>query len=193
MLPVGLRVRVRLWQCAEFATLLLIAGWLALSLLVAYRPPTVSRTLELRAMAPAGGVAYVAHVGALSRKILVVPSDEEPGGSRMQLTEDGRPLGPANSGHDRIRAGGHGQYSHWGEHVYFSASDNSDPRSNGRRYTFSVPRELRPAPSLWMLGALASTWIVACVATARNPEGRDVREGVALLSVVALAIQWFLR
>lgn len=192
MLPVGLRARVRLWQLAELATLLLIAGWLALSLLVAHRPPTVSRALDSRAISPAGGFAYVVHVGALSKKILVVPSDES-GGSRMQLAEDGRPLGPSSSGHDRIRTGGRGQFSHWGEHIYFSASDNSDPRTNGRRYTFSVPRELRAAPGLWVLGVLASVWVAACIAAARNPEGRDAREAVALLSVVALATQWFLR
>lgn len=54
--------------------------------------------------------------------------------SRVALTEDGRPLGPKRSGHDEIRRIGLGRYSHFGSQIYFSTSDNSDPRSNGRTY-----------------------------------------------------------
>jgi hypothetical protein len=50
------------------------------------------------------------------------------------LFEDGRPLGPARSAHDRIRQFGGGAYSHWGSQLLFSSSDNTDPRTNGRRY-----------------------------------------------------------
>jgi hypothetical protein len=64
-----------------------------------------------------------------------VPSDAA-GTSRVQLFEDGRPLGPAHAQHDEIRARGAGCYSHWGDYVYFSTSDNSDPRTNGRTYRF---------------------------------------------------------
>ncbi len=58
-------------------------------------------------------------------------------GNRSMLTlwEDGRPLGPARSVHARIREKGRGRFSHWTrETLYFSTSDNSDPRTNGRRY-----------------------------------------------------------
>jgi hypothetical protein len=58
-----------------------------------------------------------------------------PRSSRLLVCEDGAPLGPAHSTHDDIRATGKGQFSHWGEHLYFSASDNSDPNANGRIYT----------------------------------------------------------
>jgi radical SAM protein with 4Fe4S-binding SPASM domain len=51
------------------------------------------------------------------------------------VCEDGIPLGPRNALHADIREFGHGRYSFWYEHVYFSASDNTDPRTNGRRYT----------------------------------------------------------
>jgi len=43
-------------------------------------------------------------------------------------------LGPAHTVHPEIRERGSGGYSHWQDSVYFSTSDNSDPRSNGRRY-----------------------------------------------------------
>jgi MoaA/NifB/PqqE/SkfB family radical SAM enzyme len=54
--------------------------------------------------------------------------------SRYALFEDDRPLGEADSMHADIRQEGGGKYSYWGRFVYFSASDNSDARSNGRKY-----------------------------------------------------------
>jgi hypothetical protein len=56
--------------------------------------------------------------------------------SMLQLFEDGKPLGPPRSAHAEIRAQGGGRFSHWTrEGLYFSASDNTDPRTNGRQYT----------------------------------------------------------
>ena len=50
--------------------------------------------------------------------------------------EDGKPLGPAHAVHEDIRTKGRGAYSHWtADLLYFSASDNGDPRKNGRAYT----------------------------------------------------------
>jgi len=55
--------------------------------------------------------------------------------SRARVLEDGRPLpGPANALHDDIRHKGGGRHSSWHDWVYVSASDNTDPRTNGRRY-----------------------------------------------------------
>lgn len=54
--------------------------------------------------------------------------------SHTKLFEDGRPLGPAHTAHAHIRSVGYGRYSHWQGRLYFSTSDNSDPRTNGRRY-----------------------------------------------------------
>ena len=63
-----------------------------------------------------------------------VLSDQE-SVSRLVVFENGRPLGPAHACHADIRGLGGGRFSHWGDKVYFSASDNSDPRTNGRKYT----------------------------------------------------------
>lgn len=62
--------------------------------------------------------------------------DKETGNrSGVRLLEDGRELGPGRSLHAEIRQQGGGRFSHWTHNtLYFSASDNSDPRSNGRRY-----------------------------------------------------------
>jgi len=64
------------------------------------------------------------------------PGDKVTGNkSMLVLLEDGRPLGPARSAHADIRARGRGRYSHWTRaSLYFSTSDNSNPRTNGRKY-----------------------------------------------------------
>lgn len=55
--------------------------------------------------------------------------------SMLMLYEDGRPLGPPRSYHRDIREKGGGRFSHWTRSgLYFSASDNTDPRTNGRKY-----------------------------------------------------------
>ncbi|WP_426418025.1 hypothetical protein [Bradyrhizobium genosp. A] len=52
--------------------------------------------------------------------------------STVSLFEDGRPLGPAHSP-EKIA---NGSYSHRrGTGIVFSASDNSDPNTNGRTYS----------------------------------------------------------
>lgn len=63
--------------------------------------------------------------------------------SDLQVFENGIPLGPAHSQHDAVRLVGGGAYSHWGGALYFSSSDNSDPRTNGRDYTIKVTPVLR--------------------------------------------------
>lgn len=55
--------------------------------------------------------------------------------SMLVLLENGEPIGPARSVHAQIREIGKGRYSHWTRAtLYFSASDNTDPRTNGREY-----------------------------------------------------------
>lgn len=61
--------------------------------------------------------------------------------SRLAVFENDRQLGPGHASHAEIRALGAGRYSHWGAVLYFSTSDNTDPRTNGRHYTV---REVRP-------------------------------------------------
>jgi 2-polyprenyl-3-methyl-5-hydroxy-6-metoxy-1,4-benzoquinol methylase len=65
-------------------------------------------------------------------------SAERPEASRVRLFEGGEQLGPRHTLHDEIRQFGGGAYSHWGGQLYFSSSDGSDPRSNGRRYEIRI-------------------------------------------------------
>jgi SAM-dependent methyltransferase len=52
----------------------------------------------------------------------------------LRLYEDGIRLQPGDALHDEIRTNGAGAYSIWGNYLYFSTSDNTDPAGNGRRY-----------------------------------------------------------
>ena len=65
-------------------------------------------------------------------------SAQLPKNSRLVVLEDGHIIGPAHAIHDEIRKQGGGCYSHWGNDLYFSTLDNSDPNTNGRRYTVKV-------------------------------------------------------
>ena len=79
-----------------------------------------------------GGFAFRLDVASAE-----IPGDttRQPERSRYFLCEDSIVLGPAHSSHDAIRGTGAGAYSHWENSLYFSTSDNSDPRTNGRTYT----------------------------------------------------------
>jgi hypothetical protein len=64
-------------------------------------------------------------------------SDAE-GRSRLRIYEDGAPLPRPHTWHEEIRRLGEGRYSHWSARVFLSASDNSDPRTNGRTYNYDA-------------------------------------------------------
>jgi hypothetical protein len=63
-------------------------------------------------------------------------SQSDKGGkSTLRLFENDKELLPAHAPHAQIREKGGGHWSHWGSNtIYFSTSDNSDPRTNGRTY-----------------------------------------------------------
>jgi 4-amino-4-deoxy-L-arabinose transferase-like glycosyltransferase len=75
--------------------------------------------------------------------------DDSRSKSSLVLLEGDTPLTP-HALHDSIRKDGKGLYSHWGRQVYFSASDNSDPRDNGRSYRYRATEALS---SFWGVGA----------------------------------------
>jgi hypothetical protein len=54
--------------------------------------------------------------------------------STLVVEEDGVALAPGNAALETVQKVGRGSFVHWGVWLYFSSSDNSDPRSNGRQY-----------------------------------------------------------
>jgi hypothetical protein len=67
-------------------------------------------------------------------------ADEANQQSPIILYEDDKRLGPPHSAHHDIEQLGQGRYAHLKDQgILMSTSDNSDPRTNGRRYYFVVP------------------------------------------------------
>ena len=67
--------------------------------------------------------------------------------SGLVIEEDGIPLGPAHSLHDDVALKGAGRYSHWGNAVIFSTTDNTDPAVNDRAY--EIAYTVRPSFTTW--------------------------------------------
>jgi hypothetical protein len=68
----------------------------------------------------------------------VADTRSAPTASRLRLYEDGVLLGPSHGPRAAIRSTGKGRYSHWSGTLYFASSDNTDPRTNGRSYTWAI-------------------------------------------------------
>jgi SAM-dependent methyltransferase len=66
----------------------------------------------------------------------------KPTDSRLFLFEDGKQIGTPHASVGLIERDGNGNFSHWDGTLYFSTGDNSDPNTNGRRYTAALSNEL---------------------------------------------------
>ncbi len=63
---------------------------------------------------------------------------DDPLKSKLILFEDEMPLRQRHEHHSTIVRVGRGAYSHWGRHILFSTSDNTDPNENGRAYSYAI-------------------------------------------------------
>lgn len=84
-------------------------------------------------------------------------STRRPNRSKTELFENDTPLGPPHSLHDLIRDTGSGQFSHWGSDLYFSSSDNTDPRTNRRHYKVVVTATI----PVWTLAVLMPCLLIS--------------------------------
>jgi hypothetical protein len=92
-------------------------------------PPAFEEVIAPAAITKEMGLCYVATLANGA------PSDMAGVYSDLVLLENGKPLQQAHSSHTDVRTIGKGHWSHWGSRsVYFSTSDNTDPRTNGREY-----------------------------------------------------------
>lgn len=80
---------------------------------------------------PEQGHCYLAPLPQLTEL-----SDSSAGIKEDLLFFEEAELLPAHRSHDEIRTQGRGACSLWNGHLYFSATDNSDPNANGRRYRY---------------------------------------------------------
>jgi len=104
--------------------------------------------------------------------------------SGLMLRENGAPLGPSTRSLGLIRKTGRGAYAHGGPVLIFSTSDNSDPRTNGRRYTVTFPLYVRGAVQAGVLALTAAAlglWLLWIGQAARIRLAREAwAEGAAL-------------
>jgi parallel beta-helix repeat protein len=97
-------------------------------------PPSMSRTINVAQATHDTGYNYIVS------QDFGTPGDTTQAltASTLRIYENGKELGPAHTLHADIRTLGGGRFSHWGNALYFSASDNSNPLTNGRTYTYQV-------------------------------------------------------
>ena len=129
--------------------LLAVLPALLVSLQATYVLPMLWQTIPLSGFQPGEGTSYTAPLDT----VRFPHSDNPP----EILLEDGRPSPfPPSPGWGVVSTVGLGRYHVSSGLVYVSASDNSDPRSNGRRYEI-----LRPTPvKRWMF---AVAWLLTLV------------------------------
>lgn len=111
------------------------------------------------AIETSGGARYTTVLPATSRYWLfenLTDNLNHPTQSKTELFENDKPLGPSHSLHDNILKVGSGQFSHWGSALYFSTSDNSDPRTNGCRYRVVYTATL----PMWVLAVLVPCLLI---------------------------------
>jgi SAM-dependent methyltransferase len=75
---------------------------------------------------------------------------ERPRRSNLQVLENGVSLGPAHSDHTSIRELGGGRFSHWGEWLYFSSSENLPPNRNACSYALRGQAAPQSGGNLWL-------------------------------------------
>lgn len=103
-------------------------------------PVSVETKINMASVAKDSGYSYIIY------QTFPTAGDNSiyPRQSQLQIYENGKALGPAHSLHTDIRSLGKGRFSHWGNSLRFSASDNTNPKRNGRVYTYRILSS--PAP-----------------------------------------------
>src|SRR4051795_10921500 len=92
--------------------------------------------VRLEAFMPGGDYCFITELPA---DLLAGDNPDDPLASPLMLFENGIELGPPHTVHAEIRKNGRGRFSHWQHTLFFSSSDNSDPRVNGRDYQVYMP------------------------------------------------------
>ncbi len=152
------RTSARLYQASAVDVSILLAGLIALTLWVAgARAPHSVAVIPPKAISSDGGHAFVFAPGFAPRWPFAVPShpDFVLAPDDVHVLEDGRPIGAIDPAHADIRERGRGLFNFWQESLWFSPSDGSDPRTNGRDYRLVIRDRLVPSVAATMRWSLA--------------------------------------
>lgn len=136
--------------CTSFVlgVALLILPWIVRAG-IASRATDIRFELSTQSIDSDGGFAWhtplslAPQFGRIAAMLYELPTDHGSNTrSALRLFEDGVELGPSRAVHLDVRELGGGRFSHWRRDLYFTTSDNSDPRSNQRRYRVESPIEV---------------------------------------------------
>lgn len=152
---------VRGWSIAAILTpagaalpLLVLALWWPGYQDIEIRPDEIS--LDAGRAYYAGPLPFRAPFGFEIR----ADTNDAPASSQLQLFENGRRIGRPHTTHSLIREAGRGSFSHWGDGIYFSTPDHSDPRANGRTYRVRAPWQMT-AVTRAVAGVSLAVWLIA--------------------------------
>ncbi len=145
----------------------------------------IAEIIRPTAIRPESGFGYIAQLTGGR-------SGDKGGGSACRLLEDGKPLSGPRSRHTEIRNEGRGRYSHWTEGaLYFSSSDNSDPRTNGRKYELVSEQRVRRHQITVRVSGLRNSYSIPAPKDAkisnRRLEIRNLDSGTAVIPKIAAA------
>jgi hypothetical protein len=136
--------------------------------------PSHKRALAPDGFQQNGGCAYTIELPLLGNMFVEHFTDSmpHPKASRLRVYEGDRELGPGHAAHNQVRSDGNGAFSHWGNSLYLSASDCSNPRTNGKAYSIVVPYS--PSLPVQVLGWLSLLVIVGQVLQALSRKLKEV-------------------
>ena len=164
----GEQVLVGRLMLASAMTLFLIAG-LATWLRVTGR--TGQWTIVSSSITPYQGLAFVAHAPTFRFFETCGDSVEYGNVSDLRMFENGKELGGAHTSGNDISLRGRGAFDHWNDVIVFSASDSSDPRTNGRAYLAEFTKYIKSAV-LWTVIAICCFGIMLLIGA--RLEGRHL-------------------
>jgi lysophospholipase L1-like esterase len=110
------------------------------------------------------------------------------GMSPIRLLENNLPIGPANAFRDEIQQSGMGKYLHSSDQIFFSSSDNSDPRTNGKQYHFVLLTP--PPPAVHFVSAIIGYFaaIILVMAIVRFLGSNRFTSFVSVILVVLVSV-----
>lgn len=182
MIPKAQRVRL-----LRFLTALgLLLGVLIICAMVF--APTVSIRINAVEARHDDGFAYIVPFRRQANFLFHHQPDGIDGSSASQLIlfEGEKLLGPAHSSHADVRHLGAGRLSHWGTALWFSSSDGTDPRTNGRHYVAEGKLSVRPVWTLAGTVMFGAALLSIAVQALRGLNSRHWRPYVTALNSFAV-------
>ena len=114
-------------------------------------------TIDVGLIKHARPLGYVAPIEAdVQWPLRAATRDSIIPGSALTIEENGQHVGRYEADPRELRNEGAGRYGFYGDRLVFSTSDGTDPRTNGRTYTWKLPVEVGPIAWASLLAIVAT-------------------------------------